>query len=63
LRLVSEVLRAIEAGAFHPVIGWHCQTCPYQAWLFTIARNLLIHHLLRRWEGPDLEAAIGCGSS
>ena len=28
--LVSEVLHAIEAGAFYPVVGWHCQACPYQ---------------------------------
>ena len=30
LRLVSEVLHAIAAGAFHPVVAWHCPTCPYQ---------------------------------
>ena len=30
-RPVSEVLRAIEAGAFHPVVGWHCQDCPYRS--------------------------------
>src|SRR3972149_1185644 len=29
-RLVAEVLQAIAAGAFHPVVGWHCQGCPYQ---------------------------------
>ena len=29
-RLVSEVLHAIAAGAFHPVVGWHCQACPYR---------------------------------
>jgi hypothetical protein len=23
-RLVSEVVRAIEAGVFHPLVGWHC---------------------------------------
>jgi len=23
-RLASEVLRAIEAGVFHPVVGWRC---------------------------------------
>jgi hypothetical protein len=28
--LVREVLHAIEAGAFHPVVGWHCQVCSYQ---------------------------------
>lgn len=27
-RLVSEVLRAIEAGAFHAVVGWQCQDRP-----------------------------------
>jgi putative RecB family exonuclease len=30
-RLVAEILHAIAAGAFHPVVGWHCQTCPYQS--------------------------------
>jgi len=29
-RLASEVLHAIAAGAFHPVVGWQCQACPYQ---------------------------------
>jgi len=24
-RLVSEILHAAEAGAFHPRVGWHCQ--------------------------------------
>jgi hypothetical protein len=26
-RLVSEVLGAIEAGAFHPIVGWGCKEC------------------------------------
>jgi len=30
-RLVSEVLHSIDAGAFHPIVGWHCQACPYQS--------------------------------
>jgi len=30
-RLVSEVLRAIEAAVFHPNVGWHCQDCPYRS--------------------------------
>ncbi|MFQ5830826.1 MAG: PD-(D/E)XK nuclease family protein, partial [Candidatus Methylomirabilia bacterium] len=30
-RLVSEVLRAIEAGVFHPVVGWQCQDCAYKS--------------------------------
>jgi len=30
-RLVAEVLRAIEAGVFHPVVGWDCQHCPYRS--------------------------------
>ncbi len=30
-RLVSEVLRSVEAGAFHPVVGRHCQECPYRS--------------------------------
>ena len=28
-RLAAEVLRAIEAEAFHPIPGWHCQDCPF----------------------------------
>ncbi len=30
-RLVAEILHAIEAGVFHPVVGWHCQDCPYRS--------------------------------
>ena len=30
-RLVSKVLHSIDAGAFHPIVGWHCQACPYQS--------------------------------
>jgi putative RecB family exonuclease len=30
-RLVSEVLRAIEAGVFHPVVGWQCKECPFRS--------------------------------
>jgi CRISPR/Cas system-associated exonuclease Cas4 (RecB family) len=30
-RLVAEVLRAIEAGAFHPIPGWHCTSCPFRS--------------------------------
>ncbi len=30
-RLVSEVLHAIAGGAFHPMVGWHCQICPYRS--------------------------------
>jgi putative RecB family exonuclease len=30
-RLGAEVLRAIEAGAFHPIVGWHCKDCPFQS--------------------------------
>jgi putative RecB family exonuclease len=29
-RLAAEVLNAIAASAFHPIVGWHCQSCPYQ---------------------------------
>jgi CRISPR/Cas system-associated exonuclease Cas4 (RecB family) len=29
-RLVAEVLRAIEAGVFHPNPGWHCKDCPFR---------------------------------
>jgi CRISPR/Cas system-associated exonuclease Cas4 (RecB family) len=30
-RLASEVLRAIEAGVFHPVVGWQCKECPFRS--------------------------------
>jgi PD-(D/E)XK nuclease superfamily len=30
-RLAAEVLRAIEAEAFHPIPGWHCQDCPFRS--------------------------------
>jgi len=30
-RLVSEVLGAIEAGAFHPSVGWQCNECPFRS--------------------------------
>ncbi len=30
-RLVSEVLRAIEAGAFHPIVGWQCKDCAFRS--------------------------------
>ena len=30
-RLASEVLRAIEAGAFHPIVGWQCKDCPFRS--------------------------------
>ena len=26
-RLVSEVPGAVEAGAFHPIVGWQCKDC------------------------------------
>lgn len=33
-RLASEVLRAIEAGVFHPNPGWQCKECAFrgQCW-------------------------------
>jgi RecB family exonuclease len=30
-RLVSEVLGAIEAGAFHPIVGWQCKGCVFRS--------------------------------
>jgi putative RecB family exonuclease len=30
-RLASEVLHAIEAGAFHPIVGWQCKECPFKS--------------------------------
>jgi len=29
-RLASEVVRAVEAGVFHPVVGWQCKECPFR---------------------------------
>ncbi|MEW5848035.1 MAG: PD-(D/E)XK nuclease family protein [Myxococcota bacterium] len=30
LHTVTGVLRAVDAGAFHPTPGWQCSGCPYQ---------------------------------
>ena len=30
-RLVSEVLGAIEAGAFYPIVGWQCKDCGFRS--------------------------------
>ena len=30
-RLAGEVLQAIEAGVFHPVVGWQCKECPFKS--------------------------------
>jgi putative RecB family exonuclease len=30
-RLVLEVLGAIEAGVFHPNVGWQCKECPFRS--------------------------------
>lgn len=30
MRTVVGVLRAIDAGAFYPLRGWQCRSCPYQ---------------------------------
>ena len=30
-RLAAELLRAIEAGVFHPVVGWQCKECPFRS--------------------------------
>ena len=30
-RLAAEVLRAIEAGVFHPVVGWQCKDCVFRS--------------------------------
>ena len=39
-RLVAEILHAIDVSAFHPVVGWHCQTYPYQSrcWVWSEPR-------------------------
>lgn len=31
LRTAVGVLKAIDAGAFYPLRGWQCRTCPYEA--------------------------------
>lgn len=28
-RLASKVLNAIEAGVFHPIVGWQCKDCVF----------------------------------
>ena len=28
-RLASEVLRAMEAEVFHPIVGWQCKECQF----------------------------------
>jgi putative RecB family exonuclease len=30
-RLAAEVLKAIEAGVFHPIVGWQCKECPFRS--------------------------------
>jgi len=30
-RLTAEVLHAIEAGVFHPIVGWQCRECPFRS--------------------------------
>jgi CRISPR/Cas system-associated exonuclease Cas4 (RecB family) len=30
-RLASEVVGAIEGGAFHPIVGWQCKECPFRS--------------------------------
>jgi putative RecB family exonuclease len=30
-RLAAEALRAIEARAFHPIVGWQCKECPFRS--------------------------------
>jgi putative RecB family exonuclease len=30
-RLASEVLRGIETGVFHPIVGWQCKECPFRS--------------------------------
>lgn len=30
-RMAAEVMRAIEAGAFHPIVGWQCRECPFRS--------------------------------
>jgi hypothetical protein len=30
-RLAAEVLKAIEAGIFHPIVGWQCKECPFRS--------------------------------
>lgn len=37
-RLASEVLRGVEAGVFHPVVGWQCKEC--QGSMLGVGREL-----------------------
>ena len=30
-RLAAEVPKAIEAGVFHPIVGWQCKECPFRS--------------------------------
>ena len=30
-RLASEVLGAVDAGAFHPIVGWQCKDCVFRS--------------------------------
>jgi hypothetical protein len=29
-RLASEVLRAVDAGIFPPIVGWQCKECQFR---------------------------------
>lgn len=29
-RLASEVLRGVDAGVFHPIVGWQCKECQFR---------------------------------
>jgi len=30
-RLATEILAAVDVGAFSPRVGWHCQDCPVRS--------------------------------
>ena len=55
-RLVSEVLSAIQAGVFHPIVGWQCKECPFRskcwAWGWSLWRPpLALERLTERPHG------------
>ena len=31
VRMAAKVLAALEAGVFHPVVGWQCKECPFRS--------------------------------
>ena len=40
-RLASEVLRAVDAGVFPPIVGWQCKECQFgdRCWAWRCGRR------------------------